>query len=295
MDCSIGHRKRLPEALRSRAVGAGTTLFVHVGVGWLLWAGLGAPARTAPQPLAVRFVQEAPPAPVAAAPQPQPQPELAKVEPAPVKPPPPEVVPPEPPPPKPVARVEPKKPPKPERPRKREQREQRIVQRVEQPEAVAEAPVPPPEPVARTEPVEPAPAPAAATPPALATEKAERAPSAATSAPSAAKPETLASAAPASVPITLPRSEAAYLRNPAPAYPTISRRLREQGLVVLRVFVQPDGRPSEVAVGTSSGSTRLDSAALDAVRAWTFVPAQRGKERVAAWVLVPVHFRLENG
>lgn len=295
MDCSIGHRRRLPGALRLRAVGAGTTVFVHVGVGWLLWAGLGAPARTAPQPLAVRFVQEAPPAPVAAAPQPQPQrnEEPPKVEPAPVKPPPPEVVPPEPPPPKPVARVEPKTPPKPERPR-REPREQRIVQRVEQPEAVAVAPVPPPEP-ARTE---PAPAPVAATPAAASTtiEKAESAPTAAAP---AAKPDALASAAPAgapaSVPITLPRADAAYLRNPAPAYPTISRRLREQGLVVLRVFVQPDGRPSEVAVGTSSGSTRLDSAALDAVRAWTFVPAQRGKERVAAWVLVPVHFRLENG
>lgn len=290
----------MPGALRSRAAGAGTTLLVHAGIGWLLWAGLGTPARTAPQPLAVRFVQVAPPAPVAAAPQPQEQrvEAPAKIEPAPVKPPPP---------PKPEPRVERKPPPpKPERARKRVVREPRIVQQVERSEPVepsrpvAAPPLPAPAPVAEAaEPVSPLEhAAAPATSPVAET---SRSPAPADPAPaaSAALPNTVASAAPvgppAAVPITLPRSDAAYLRNPAPVYPSIARRMREQGLVVLRVFVQPDGRPSEVAVGTSSGFRRLDSAALDAVRSWTFVPARRGKEPVAAWVLVPVHFRLNNG
>jgi protein TonB len=93
--------------------------------------------------------------------------------------------------------------------------------------------------------------------------------------------------------IVPPSSRAAYLRNPV--YPSISRRFGEQGRVVLRVFVERDGRPTQVSIGTSSGYTRLDSAALDAVRGWTFVPATRGEERVAAWVLVPVQFRLDRG
>lgn len=301
------------EALRSRAVGAGTTLLVHAGIGWLLWAGLGTPARTAPQPLAVRFVHVAPPARGAAAPQPQDQriEEPAKAEPASVKASP-EVASPEPAPkpdtrverepprPKPDTRVERKPPhPKPELPQKRPSREHRIVQPVEQAPAAAPS-VTPPEPVVRTAEREPPVehAPAAATSPLAAAPSSIPAPAhvpAASAAPPAAIASAVPAAAQAAVPITLPSSDAAYLRNPAPAYPSIARRLREQGLVVLRVFVQPDGRPSEVAVGTSSGSRRLDSAARDAVRAWTFVPAHRGREPVAAWVLVPVHFRLDNG
>ena len=39
---------------------------------------------------------------------------------------------------------------------------------------------------------------------------------------------------------------------------------------------------------------RLDQAALDAVRQWRFVPARQGEQAVAAWVLVPIQFALEN-
>jgi protein TonB len=38
----------------------------------------------------------------------------------------------------------------------------------------------------------------------------------------------------------------------------------------------------------------LDQAALQAVKQWHFVPAQRGGEAVAAWVEVPIVFRLEE-
>jgi protein TonB len=49
-----------------------------------------------------------------------------------------------------------------------------------------------------------------------------------------------------------------------------------------------------VSVDTSSGSTALDEAALDAVRKWRFVPAKRGAQPVEAWHLVPIVFRLEG-
>lgn len=93
---------------------------------------------------------------------------------------------------------------------------------------------------------------------------------------------------------TQPRFDADYLDNPKPIYPAISRRLSEQGRVVLRVQVEADGRAADVQLHTSSGSPRLDQAALDTVRRWKFVPAKLGKEAIAAWVLVPIAFTLKD-
>ena len=101
-------------------------------------------------------------------------------------------------------------------------------------------------------------------------------------------------APPAPPAVTQPRFDADYLSNPAPTYPPLSRRMGEEGKVVLRVHVEPTGRPSQVEVRTSSNSPRLDQAALDAVWRWKFVPAKRGDEPVAAWVLVPITFNLKN-
>lgn len=95
-------------------------------------------------------------------------------------------------------------------------------------------------------------------------------------------------------PLTPPVFNADYLDNPAPRYPALSRRMNEQGRVVLRVLVNIRGTADEVQLRTSSGSSRLDEAALDTVRRWKFVPARRGAEQVPAWVLIPISFRLEG-
>lgn len=103
-----------------------------------------------------------------------------------------------------------------------------------------------------------------------------------------------AASAPAPAPVTPPRFNAAYLRNPAPAYPALSRRQREQGKVVLRVLVNAAGGAETVSIHTSSGFGRLDAAALEAVKQWKFVPARQGDRPVPAWVLVPISFTLEG-
>lgn len=90
-----------------------------------------------------------------------------------------------------------------------------------------------------------------------------------------------------------PRFDADYLKNPAPTYPPLSRRMHEEGNVVLRVWVDPTGRPGQIEVKTSSGSPRLDHAAQEAVWRWQFVPARHGSEVVGAWVLVPITFVLK--
>lgn len=139
-----------------------------------------------------------------------------------------------------------------------------------------------PEPVRLAAPIE-APAPAAAVVPP---------PPAAPPAPSFAP---VAPPAPSASPTPAPpRFDADYLDNPKPAYPAISRRMGEEGKVVLRVQVAASGLPTEVTLHAGSGSPRLDQAALDTVRRWKFVPARFGDEAVAASVLVPIVFSLKG-
>lgn len=97
-----------------------------------------------------------------------------------------------------------------------------------------------------------------------------------------------------SAPVVPPRFDAAYLNNPSPSYPALSRRNGESGKVMLRVQVNSDGRPQQIELQRSSGFSRLDDAALAAVRQWRFIPAKRGDENLTEWVLVPLVFKLTN-
>jgi protein TonB len=99
---------------------------------------------------------------------------------------------------------------------------------------------------------------------------------------------------PANVPVLQARFDADYLKNPVPPYPPRSRRLGEEGQVVLRVSVNPQGTTDSVEIRTSSGSQRLDEAALSTVRNWKFIPAKRGDTPLQSWVLVPITFKLEQ-
>nr|MBL8412456.1 energy transducer TonB [Dechloromonas sp.] len=108
-------------------------------------------------------------------------------------------------------------------------------------------------------------------------------------APSAPTP----SAAPVAA-ISAARFDAAYLNNPKPNYPPISRRLGEEGKVLLRVKVAADGAATEVDLEKSSSFERLDEAARQVVARWRFVPAKRGDQAIEASVIVPIVFRLDS-
>jgi len=90
------------------------------------------------------------------------------------------------------------------------------------------------------------------------------------------------------------RFDAAYLQNPKPNYPPISRRLGEEGKVLLRVKVAPDGSATMVDLEKSSNFERLDEAARQVVARWRFVPAKRGDQPIEASVIVPIVFRLDS-
>lgn len=85
---------------------------------------------------------------------------------------------------------------------------------------------------------------------------------------------------------------ASYLSNPKPMYPSLSRRLGEQGVVTLRVLINESGQPLRVDLKLSSGFQRLDDAALQAVTGWKFTTALASGRKSGVWVLVPLHFAL---
>jgi protein TonB len=101
-------------------------------------------------------------------------------------------------------------------------------------------------------------------------------------------------APPAEAPVVQARFDADYLKNPAPPYPPLSRRMGEEGKVILRVSVNPQGGADQVEIRTSSGSQRLDESAVNTVKHWKFIPAKRGDSAVQSWVLVPIVFKLEQ-
>ena len=86
-----------------------------------------------------------------------------------------------------------------------------------------------------------------------------------------------------------------YVREPSPRYPPQSRRLREQGLVVLRVVIDERGAASSIEIETSSGHARLDDAARDAVLRAAFRPYVEDGEPRPALVLIPIEFALNRG
>lgn len=94
-------------------------------------------------------------------------------------------------------------------------------------------------------------------------------------------------------PLVAARFDADYLHNPKPAYPALARRRGDEGKVLLKVRVSPQGEALNVTLAKSSGSDSLDTAAIDAVTHWRFVPARRGDESVESSVIVPVTFALE--
>ncbi|MEW6165553.1 MAG: energy transducer TonB [Pseudomonadota bacterium] len=153
----------------------------------------------------------------------------------------------------------------------------RPVQTTSKPQPVVKKPVPPPPVLTAAEAAPAAPESFAVAPP----------PAPAVSAIAPAPP-----APPA--PVTAARFDADYLHNPRPAYPSSSRRLGEEGTVVLRARVGADGSPLVVELRDSSGFRRLDEAALAAVRRWRFVPARQGDRAIESWVAVPVVFKLES-
>jgi protein TonB len=102
-----------------------------------------------------------------------------------------------------------------------------------------------------------------------------------------------APAAPVAGPRTI-TSGVEYIRAPQPEYPALSKRMGEQGRVVLRVLVNEQGLPDQVVVQTSSGFARLDEAGRQAALRALFKPYTEDGRPVAVFVIVPLNFQMSS-
>jgi TonB family protein len=99
---------------------------------------------------------------------------------------------------------------------------------------------------------------------------------------------------PGAAAVYMPNADASELNNPKPPYPAISRRLGEQGRVILKACVSSVGGIDSLSLIKSSGFDRLDRIALETVQRWKFIPARRGQQPVAMCYQLPIQFTLEK-
>lgn len=83
-----------------------------------------------------------------------------------------------------------------------------------------------------------------------------------------------------------------YVRPPALVYPSVSKRLGETGVVMLRVLISEKGQAEQVQIHKSSGFTNLDEAGRQAAMRALFKPYVEDGKAVPVYVLVPINFQL---
>ncbi len=85
------------------------------------------------------------------------------------------------------------------------------------------------------------------------------------------------------------------LHSPKPHYPLASRRLREQGLVMVKLCVNEQGIVGEAGISKSSGFHGLDQSALKTLAQWRFAPVAANDTGFSSQCFqTPVQFTLEG-
>ncbi len=85
------------------------------------------------------------------------------------------------------------------------------------------------------------------------------------------------------------------IHNPKPHYPLMSKQLREQGLVIVRLCVNEQGIVNQIGLTQSSGFQGLDHSALKALALWRFEPLKLPANDISSQCFqTPVQFLLEG-
>jgi protein TonB len=92
--------------------------------------------------------------------------------------------------------------------------------------------------------------------------------------------------------ITLSESEVDYLVRPTVRYPSLAKRAKQQGTVILLVIINTSGWVDNIRIYQSSGHAQLDQAAVRAVRSLRVRPYLRNGVSMPIEIRVPVEFSL---
>ena len=165
------------------------------------------------------------------------------------------------------------------------------------PPKVVPARMPPPAPlIAAAPPPVPQPAPPFSAPPPSPEPPALAAPTTPPASP--ASPLSLAPPLPPAPAPAAPRqvllTETDWIRVPQLDYPLASKRLREQGVVLVRALIDLRGLPRQVQLQKSSGFARLDQEALAKALTARVKPRTDNGLPFEFWIVMPLAFELEE-
>jgi protein TonB len=82
--------------------------------------------------------------------------------------------------------------------------------------------------------------------------------------------------------------------NNTTVYPKGSQSLGEEGVVTVNAYVRQNGRATRVKLVQSSGYIDLDTAAIQTVMNWKFIPAMNGSEPTDDWTKLQIVYRLPD-
>lgn len=99
---------------------------------------------------------------------------------------------------------------------------------------------------------------------------------------------------PAEVESNVGSSSPSYFSTVAPTYPREARKRKQEGLVIVLVEVDEQGRPVDARISHTSGFDTLDAAAIRSVRQWRFAPGIVRGHAVKATAEVPIRFCLRK-
>lgn len=77
-----------------------------------------------------------------------------------------------------------------------------------------------------------------------------------------------------------------------PRYPRVAKHKGQQGVVMIEVWLDEQGRQTKLEIAESSGFEALDEAAITAVKVWQFKGHSINGQTIASRLKVPVRFEL---
>ena len=78
-----------------------------------------------------------------------------------------------------------------------------------------------------------------------------------------------------------------------PEYPAQAQRRRQEGVTIVLITVEANGRTSNVSIQKTSGFSLLDNAAVKAAKKWQIMPHEINGRAIRATFTVPVDFYLK--
>lgn len=102
----------------------------------------------------------------------------------------------------------------------------------------------------------------------------------------------LAAAAPVTSANSPLQSAAQVIERHPPIYPETAIENGIEGLVLLQLEIEENGRPKNIELQDQNVNPMLAEAAIDTVSQWTFRPALLNGEPVSSQLTVPVRFQL---